>query len=136
MYKQGQGLAIIRGNVTKDPEMKYTPNGVANTRFSVGVNKSWKTKDGKMEERVSFIPITTWAVLAERVAEYVRKGQEVSVVGELRQERYEKDGLNHSYLHVVAQTVDFGDKPKDKDAAMPEDTTPEPAGGIPDEAPF
>jgi single-strand DNA-binding protein len=124
MYKQGQALVIVRGNVTKDPEMKYTPNGVANTRFSVGVNKSWKTKDGKMEERVSFIPVTTWAILAERVAEYIRKGQEVSVVGELRQERYEQDGKNVSYLHVVAQTVDFGDKAKDKDGNAPEATEP------------
>lgn len=131
MYKQGQAIAIIRGNVTRDPEMKYTPNGVARTSFSVAVNASWKTKDGKIEERVSFIPITAWAVLAERTAEFVRKGQEVSIVGEIRQERYEQDGKNVSFVHVVAQKIDFGDKAKDSIA--PEESAPNTES---EEAPF
>jgi len=131
MYKNGQAIVILRGNLTRDPEMKYTPNGAARTTGSVAINKTYKDKTGAMKESVSFIPWTAWGPTAERIAEFCRKGQEVSIVGELRQERYETDGKSNAFIHVVVERFDFGDKPKGGDA-VPE----EPAEFNEEEAPF
>jgi single-strand DNA-binding protein len=141
MYKNGMALVVLRGNLTRDPEFKYTPNGAARTTGSLAINTTYKDKTGALQERVSFIPITVWGPTAERVSEFCKKGQELTVIGELRQERWEADGQNKTFIHVVAQRVDFGDKPKGKDDASPGDPTSgavveQAEAGFPDEAPF
>lgn len=124
MYGNGLSLCVIRGNVTADPEMKFTPGGQARTTLRVAVNKRFKDRDGNKKEEVSFLPITCWGNLAERVHEWVKRGQEITVVGELRQDRWTNDeGKNMSFIHVVADRLDFGDKAKGKE----EDTPSEPA---------
>ena len=125
MYGNGLSLTIIRGNVTADPEMKFTPGGQARTTLRVAVNKRFKDRDGNKKEEVSFLPITCWGNLAERVHEWVKRGQEITVVGELRQDRWTNDeGKNMSFVYVHADRLDFGDKAKGKEEDTPSEPEP------------
>lgn len=114
MYQNGQAVTVLRGNLVAEPEMQFLEkSGKARTRLRLAINKKWKDSEGNLQETVSFIPVTVFGKQAEACAEYLVKGQEVSVTGELRQDRWEDDdGNKKSFIYVVGQTVDFGDKPK------------------------
>jgi len=114
-------IAIFLGNMTADPELKYTPNGTAVCRFTVAINKRWKTASGETKEEVSFIQVKAFKGQAEACAEYTHKGSLVLVQGELKQERWEKDGQKHEKVGVVAFHVKFLDG---KPAAAPGATKP------------
>jgi len=93
------------GNLTRDPELKFTNSGKAQTRFSIAVNRRWQ-KDGNWEEQVSYFDVTCWAVLAENVANGVTKGTRVIVSGRLEQRSWEtKEGDKRSTVEVVADAV-------------------------------
>lgn len=93
------------GNLTRDPELKFTQSGKAQTRFSIAVNRRWQ-KNGEWEEQVSYFDVTCWAVLAENVANGVVKGNRVIVAGRLEQRTWEtKDGEKRSTVEVVADSV-------------------------------
>lgn len=93
------------GNLTRDPELKFTNSGKAQTRFSIAVNRRWQ-KDGVWEEQVSYFDVTCWAVLAENVANGVTKGTRVIVSGRLEQRSWEtKEGDKRSTVEVVADAV-------------------------------
>lgn len=93
------------GNLTRDPELKFTQSGKAQTRFSIAVNRRWQ-KNGEWEEQVSYFDVTCWAVLAENVANGVVKGNRVIVSGRLEQRTWEtKDGEKRSTVEVVADAV-------------------------------
>ena len=93
------------GNLTRDPELKFTQSGKAQTRFSIAVNRRWQ-KNGEWEEQVSYFDVTCWAVLAENVANGVVKGNRVIVLGRLEQRTWEtKEGEKRSTVEVVADAV-------------------------------
>lgn len=92
------------GNVTRDPEVRYTPAGQAHTFFGLAVNRRWKKGD-QWEEQTSFFNVTAWRELAENVAESVKKGTRVVVTGRLEQREFEKDGQKRSTVEVVADEV-------------------------------
>lgn len=100
---------ILVGNLGGDPEMRYTPNGVPVTSFSLAVNKSWTTQEGQKQEKTTWYRITTWRKQAEIVSQYLTKGSKVLVVGELEEARMftGRDGQVHVSLDVTAQTVRF-----------------------------
>lgn len=96
----------ICGNVTRQPELKYTPSGQSNVRFGVAVNRRWQDKaSGDWKEETSFFDVVCWRDLAENVAQSVDKGTRVVVTGRLEQRSYEKDGQNRSVVEIIADEV-------------------------------
>jgi len=90
------------GNLTRDPEMRYTASGVAYTKFTLAISASKKGADPL------FLDCTVWDKQAEPVAEYLRKGHKAAVVGELRMDRYEdSDGVKRTKWYCNARNVEF-----------------------------
>jgi single-strand DNA-binding protein len=120
--------AMIIGNLGRDPEMRYTPSGQAVTQFTVAVNRNFKGADGAWQEETEWFRVVAWGPLAERTAEYLRKGRKVFVEGRLQTRQWEgQDGQKRYTTELIAQTVTALDpRPRDENA--------EP-GGIPGGAP-
>jgi single-strand DNA-binding protein len=99
---------ILIGNLTADPELRYTPSGTARTRFSVAVNRQYKDASGQLKEEVTFVPIVVWGSQAENCANYLSKGRSVAVDGRLRIDSFENaDGERRKVVEVVASNVQF-----------------------------
>jgi len=105
MYQQ---ITLV-GNLGSDPEMRYTPSGVPVTSFSLAVNKSWTGQDGQKQDKTTWFRITTWRKQAEIVSQYLTKGRQVLVIGEVEEARpwTDKDGNNRASLEITATTVRF-----------------------------
>jgi single-strand DNA-binding protein len=95
------------GNVTRDPEIRYTPSGQTVATFGLAVNRRWQNKqNNEWEEQVSFFDVKCWAQMAENVSESVQKGTRVVVTGRLEQRSWETDnGDKRSKIEVVADEV-------------------------------
>lgn len=98
-------FVVIRGNLGRDPEVKYTTNGTAIARFSVAVNEEWTGADGQTKAKTSWIDCQAWSGLAEKLAAHYRKGTTVVVNGRLTVDSWEKDGKKFSKMLVTAETV-------------------------------
>ena len=99
--------AMIIGNLGRDPEMRYTPNGRPVTEFSVAVNQNTRNQQtGEWTEATDWFRITVWGDRAERVAEQLRKGNRVFVEGRFRTREYEtRDGQKRISLEITADNV-------------------------------
>ena len=107
------------GRLTKDVELKYTPDGKAVTRCSVAVNDGYGEK-----QIVSFIDIQLWGKTAENVAQYCKKGDRIGITGSIRQDRWEdKEGGKRSRVYINASRVEFLGTKKKEDKA--EEAEPE-----------
>ena len=97
----------IVGNLTRDPELRYTPNGAAVAAFGVAVNRRWQNRDSQQwEESTSFFNVTCWRDLAQNVSESLEKGARVMVSGRLEQRSWEtQDGEKRSVVEVVADEI-------------------------------
>jgi single-strand DNA-binding protein len=93
-------IVAINGRLTKDAELKYTSGGMAIATFSLASNRSVKKGD-KWEDEANFFDCTMFGKSAEAVKQYLTKGQQVSISGELRQERWEKDGQKQSRVTII-----------------------------------
>jgi single-strand DNA-binding protein len=102
----GNNVTII-GNCTRDPELRFTPSGMAVATFGVAVNRRWQNRStNEWEEAVSFFDVTAWQQLAENVSESVQKGTRVVVTGRLDQRSWEtQDGEKRSKVEIVADEV-------------------------------
>jgi single-strand DNA-binding protein len=97
---------ILVGRLTRDPELRYTPSGVAVTRFTVAVNRNYTNQQGERE--ADFINIVTWRGLAENCANYLKKGSLVGIDGRLQTGKYEnQEGRTVYTTDVVADDVRF-----------------------------
>jgi len=94
----------IVGRLTKDSELKYTNSGTAIAVMSIAVNRSKKDGDQWVEE-ANFFDISLWGRRGETLNQYLLKGQQIAVTGELRQERWEKDGQNRSKVLINASNI-------------------------------
>lgn len=96
----------VVGNLTADPELRYTNNGAAVTDLRVAVNRRWQ-KDGDWVEETSFFDVTTWATLAENIAESLSSGNRVTIVGRLEEQRWEdkESGEPRRKVVIVADDV-------------------------------
>ena len=103
---------ILMGNLTRDPELRYTGNGTAVCTLGLAVNRRVKKGD-RWEEEASFFDVVVFGKIAENSAEYLAKGRPVLVEGELTQRRWEgQDGQKRSKVEIVASTVQFlGSRP-------------------------
>jgi len=106
--------AMLIGNLTRDPELRYIPSGSAVATFTVAVNRVYKTQTGEKKEQASFIRIVVWGRRAEVCGEYLSKGSPVFVEGRLQSREWEgQDGQKRQTLEVIADNVQFlrgGDK--------------------------
>ncbi|WP_274365050.1 single-stranded DNA-binding protein [Paenibacillus thermotolerans] len=97
---------ILIGRLTKDPELRYTPSGVAVTQFTLAVDRGFSNQQG--EKEADFIPIVTWRQLAETVANYMRKGRLCAVEGRIQVRNYDNNEGKRVYVtEVVADNVRF-----------------------------
>ena len=106
---------ILLGNLTRDPELRYTPQGSAVCEFALALNYVYTNKQtGQKVEEVSFIDIVAWGKTGEICAEYLKKGRQVMVEGRLKQDRWEaQDGKKMSKVRVTAENVQFvGSRPQ------------------------
>ncbi len=98
---------LIEGNLTRDPELSYTPKGTAVCKFSVACHRQYKQEEETLKE-VSFFDVTTWTRLAEVCWAYLKKGRGVRVVGRLKQDRWnDPEGRPRSKIFIVAEHVEF-----------------------------
>jgi single-strand DNA-binding protein len=97
------------GNLTRDPELRQTPNGQSVTSFSLALNRSYKDASGEWQEATDYIDVVCWGPLAERVAQYLSKGRRCLVQGRLQSRSWEQDGQKRSKVEVLANDVTFLD---------------------------
>ena len=97
----------VIGNVTRDPELRFTPSGQAIATFGLAVNRRWQNKaTQEWEEQVSFFDVKCWSQMAENVAESVPRGTRVIVTGRLEQRSWETDnGEKRSKVEIVADEI-------------------------------
>lgn len=130
------------GNLTRDPEIKYTPSGTAVCNFTIACNERYKDRDGKQQEKAEFINIVAWKQLAEICGKYLHKGKQVYIEGRIQTRSYEdKDGNKRYVTEIVAdkmQILGGGEgnrpeqKPKKSDTATPYEEPPlDPSDDIP-----
>lgn len=98
---------ILMGNLTRDPELRQTPNGTSVTSFSLALNRRYKSSSGEWQEATDFVDIVAWGPLGERVAQYLGKGRACLVNGRLQSRSWEQNGQKRSKVEVVAQDVTF-----------------------------
>lgn len=140
---------FLMGNLTRDPEVRYTPSGIAVGDLGLAVNETYKNKAGETIESTVFVDIEVWARQAETCAEYLGKGAPVFVEGRLKLDQWEnQQGEKRSKLRVRADRVQFLGAPRrtaetaDAPAARPAQPSapPPPSGGDPhhdeDDIPF
>jgi single-strand DNA-binding protein len=95
------------GNLTRDPELRQTPNGQNVCSFSLALNRSYKGADGNWQEATDYIDVVAWGPLGERVAQYLSKGRPCLVNGRLQSRQWEQEGQKRNKVEVVAQDVTF-----------------------------
>lgn len=122
---------FLMGNLTRDPELRYTPSGTAVCGFGLAVNRTWKSKDGEKKEETCFVDCQAWARTAEVISEYCKKGRPLFVEGRLTFDSWEdRSGQKRSKLRVTVDNFQFiggrgdgggrGDRSGQGDAQRPE----------------
>jgi len=100
---------ILMGNLTRDPELRQTPNGQNVCSFSLALNRSYKDSSGEWQEATDYIDVVAWGPLGERVSQYLSKGRRCLVQGRLQSRSWEQDGQKRSKVEVLANDVTFLD---------------------------
>lgn len=116
---RGFSKAIITGNLTRDPELRSTPNGASVCSFTVAVNRVYRDASGEQKEDVSFIDCSAWGKLAEMISQYAKKGTGVLVSGRLDQRSWEDKttGSKRSRVEIVVEDFNFTGAPRDNAGA-------------------
>jgi single-strand DNA-binding protein len=135
---------ILAGNLTRDPELRYTPKGTAIARIGLAINRSWRTETGEQKEEVTFVDVDAFGKTAETIGQYFKKGRPILMEGRLRYETWDdkQTGQKRSKLGVVLESFQFmdsgnrgegGGAPAASRPARP--ASPPPAEGEPDVQP-
>lgn len=98
---------LLIGNLTKDPELRYTPSGTPVANLRLAVNSSFKDQAGQRKEETCFVTIVVWARQAETCNQYLKKGRSIFVEGRLLYRSWEADGKTRSVMEVRADRVQF-----------------------------
>lgn len=133
---------IIVGNLGRDPEMRYTPDGTPVTSFSVATNRRWTGSDGQQQEETVWFRVTAWRRMAEVCNQYLQKGRQVLIEGQLKPDENGgprvwtgNDGVARASYEVTALTVKFlggrGEGPSPEAPGAYEEGPPEPEEEIP-----
>ena len=140
---------MLMGNLTRDPELKYTPKGTAIADFGLAINRNWKTETGEKKEETTFVGCSAFGRVAEIIGQYCKKGNPIYVEGRLTQETWDDktSGEKKSKTKVTVENIQLlGGKsggaesgtvnlkpPKNRPPVAPKDADLDPA---PDEIPF
>lgn len=110
---------LLIGNLTRDPELRYTPNGTAVVNLRLAVNRRFKDKTGELKEDTCFITVIAWNKQAEVCNQYLQKGRPVFVEGRLQSRSWEgSDGQKKNTIEVMAERVQFlGSRPSESQNA-------------------
>src|SRR5580658_5622451 len=98
---------LLIGNLTRDPEVRYTPKGTAVGDLAIAINDSYKAQDGTIKETVTYVDIEVWGRQAETCKQYLTKGRPVFIEGRLKLDQWEQEGQKKSRMKVVAERVQF-----------------------------
>lgn len=100
---------ILEGNLVKDPDFKENAGktGANAASFTIGVNRKSKTPSGETIDEVSYFDVETWGAMADNIKKFAKKGQGVRVVGRLKQDVWEDNGVKKSRIKVVAEHVEY-----------------------------
>ena len=117
----------LMGNLTRDPELRQTPNGQSVCSFSLALNRSYRDANGEWQEATDYVDIVAWGPLGERVSQYLNKGRRCLVQGRLQSRSWEQDGQKRSKVEVLANDVTFLDGRTDSGQTEGSDERPEPS---------
>ena len=117
---------IVAGNLTRDPELRYTPKGTAVARITLAVNRNYATETGEKKEEVSFVDVDIWGRQAEIISQYMKKGRPLLVEGRLKQDSWEDKTTKQkqSKLKVVLESFSFIDSNRPEGGGPPEAPRP------------
>lgn len=117
---------ILMGNITRDPELKFTPSGKPFCEIGVACNEQWTDASGEKKEKVDFFGVVFWGRTAESVVKYFTKGKPILIEGKLSQDRWEKDGKTETKTKVIGETWRFagGTRTETNDEAPPRPQRP------------
>jgi single-strand DNA-binding protein len=146
---------ILAGNLTRDPELRYTPSGRAIAKFGLAINRNWITETGEKREEVTFIDVDAFGKEAENIGQYFKKGRPILFEGRLKLDQWDdkQTGQKRSKLGVVLERFSFidskpgeqggasSDAPRSRPAAAPTNASPPPPADEPpapseDDVPF
>ena len=102
---------ILAGNLTRDPELRYTPKGLAIAKLGMAINRTWKNEAGETKEEVTFVDVDAFGRSAEVIAQYLKKGRPILIEGRLRLDTWDDKATNQkkSKLGVVLDSFQFLD---------------------------
>lgn len=100
---------ILVGNLTRDPELRYTPKGLAIGKIGLAVNRTWRNEAGEQKEEVTFVDVDSFGKQAELIGQYMRKGSPILIEGRLRLDQWDdkQTGQKRSKLGVVVENFQF-----------------------------
>ena len=112
---------LLIGNLTRDPEVRYTPKGTPVTEIGLAVNRVYSGEDGEKKEEVTFVDVTLWARQAEVAGQYLKKGRPVFIEGRLQLDSWDdkQTGQKRSRLRVVAENLQLLGSRQDAEGASP-----------------
>ena len=98
-------VVALVGRLTRESELRYSNGGMAICRFSIAVNRRKRTGDNRWEDEANFFDCTMFGKSAESINQYLEKGRQVSILGELRQSRWEQDGQSRSRVEIAVNSL-------------------------------
>jgi single-strand DNA-binding protein len=123
---------LLIGNLTRDPELRYTPKGTAVTEIGLAVNRIYSGEDGEKKEETTFVDVTLWARQAEIAGQYLRKGRPVFIEGRLQLDTWDdkQTGQKRSRLRVVAENLQLlGSRQESEGSSSFSSSSPAPRRG-------
>lgn len=105
---------FLMGNLTRDPEVRYTPKGTAIANIGMAINRQWTAENGEQKEEVTYVDVEVWGRQAETANQYLRKGSPLFVEGRLRLDSWEdkESGQKRSRMKVVCERFQFIGAPR------------------------
>ncbi len=101
---------MLMGNLTRDPELRYTNSNMAVTQIGLAINRRWKNQQGEQQEEVTFVDCEAWGRTAEVINQYLKKGRPIYVEGRLKLDQWDdKEGNKRSKIKVVIENFQFLD---------------------------
>ena len=126
---------ILIGNLGRDPETRYLPNGDAVANISVATTETWKDKAGEKQEKTEWHRVTLYRRLGEIAGEYLKKGSQVYIEGRIEYREYEKDGVKRYSTDIIASEMKMlgsrqgSGEPMDRDGGSSSERPPRSSGG-------
>ena len=126
---------ILMGNLTRDPELRYTPKGTAVAKLGLAVNRSWRNAEGQQQDETTFVDVDAFGKQAETLGQYMQKGRPILIEGRLKLDQWEdkNTGQNRSKLGVILEKFSFvgGGSQNGGTSSTSQATAPPPTSEVP-----